>query len=412
MWRWLVLALGMAVSTVPTGTVAAASGASDPSIVIGFVATRSGAGAIAGLDAADGFALALKQLGGRFGNQEVRVVSIDDKGSPDVAAKAVRRLIQSERLDVVISAVSPSALAAMRAPLLRSRLFVLNLQTPPPALAGAECSADMFTLAPPADAPHQLLGQYLLTAEARKVVIVAPESRLADLAVLAFKRGFPLDVTVLRARRGAATYGRELARIAALRPDAVYSLLGGGMGGAFIRAYDEADGPELAPLYVQPEAIARPLLPSMGDAALDVGAVSAWSPDLEAGANKRMVADFEAEFGRPASEMVARGYDAALLLDAVLKAVGGKTGDGDAVRDALRRTEFQSVRGFFRFAHNHQPVLAYELITVVRDARGRLSHEVVAPLAREWLDPAAATCPMHWPEEYAPPPVKAGRKGG
>lgn len=406
---WAVLALVLLSVQVPV-QAAGLSGANDPSIVVGFIATRSGAGAIAGLDSADGFSLALKQLGGRFSNQEVRVVAVDDKGSPDVARRQLTRMITSERLDMIVTAVSPSSLAAMLKPLVASRLFVLNLEMPPPRVSGADCSMNMFSLAPPNDAPHQVLGYHLVAEGVRRLVVVAPETGLADLAVAALKSSFPFEVTVLRPKRGAATFDREIRRIGEIKPDAVYSLLVGGMGAAFIRAYDVAGGKDVAPLYATAEAIARPLLPAMGDAALDVHAVANWSPDLEAGANKRLVSDFDGEFGRPASEQAARGYDAALLLDAAVKANNGKTNDAEAMRAALRRAEFPSVRGLFHFNHNHQPIMAYLLLKVARDARGRLTEEIIQSLHKEWRDPHTSACTMHWADEYVPVQPKPSKK--
>lgn len=408
--RWLA-SLMAAVMALPVAAPAAGlSGASDPSIVIGFVTTRSGAGAIAGLDAVDGFSLALKQLGGRFSNQEVRVLALDDKGSADTARKQVARLIQSERLDMVVASVSVPALAAMTKPLAATRVFVLNLETPPLALARGECGPNMFTLAPPGEAPHQILGHHLVTEGARHVVVISPENALADQAIEAFKAAFPFDVTVLRARRGATTFERELKRIGEIRPDAVYTLLNGGTGTAFIRSYDAGGGKELAPLYATADAVARPLLPAMGDAALEVRAIANWTADIDNPGNKRFVGDFETEFGRPATERAARGYDAALLLDAAIKANNGKTHDGDALRSAFRRAEFSSLRGTFHFAHNHQPVMSYYLVKVGRDQRGRLSHETLAQVARDWREPHTNACAMHWPEEYVPPTPKPTRK--
>lgn len=401
-----------ALASVPVAARAAGlSGAADPSIVIGFVATRTGAGAIASQDAVDGFSLGLKQLGGRFSNQEIRVVAVDDRGRADVAGKALERAIRSERLDVVVTAVSQPSMAAMMTSLDKTRLFVLTLEEPPAALAGADCQPNLFSLAPPSSAPHHLLGSHLVAEGVRKVVVLAPQTGLAKQSVAEFRQTFPFDVTVLSPKLGAATYDRELRRIGEIKPDVVYSLLTGGMGGAFIRAYDEAGGKDLAVLYVDSDAIARPALPALGDAAIDVRAVVNWVADQDVPGNKRFISDYEVEFGRSPSEHSARGYDAVMLLESVIKATGGKTGDGEALRAAFRRAEFTSVRGPFHFNHNHQPIMGYSLVQVERDQRGRLGHETIGPLAKEWRDAAAAACSMHWPEEYVPVTPKPAKRG-
>lgn len=402
--------LAFALALVPTASLALppGSGASDPSIVIAIVATTSGPGAVAGQDLVDGFTLALRQLGGRFANQEVRVVTADDKGSPDNARQQIRRLLERERLDVVLTGVSAPSMLAMAKPLAESRLFVLDLDQAPANMAGAECSPYLFGLAAPTDGVHEALGQHLAAEQARRLVVVGPDAPRTTGAVSALKRTFPGEVAaVLTARPGATTYDREITRIRALKPDAVYTVLSGGMGVAFVRAYDAAGLRAEMPLFAAWPLVERPMLPAMGDAALDIVSIAPWSPDLDSIPNKRLVTDFESEYGRPATTWAAQGYDAAFLLDAALKATNGKTGDAESLRTALRRADFVSVRGGFKFNSNHFPVLSYYLRKVVRDPKGRLTNEMRGTVLKDWRDREAASCPLRWVEEVPPPaPVK------
>lgn len=385
------------------------SGASDPSIVIGMMATLTGPGAVAGQDMVDGFNLGLKQLGGRFSNQEVRVVVIDDKGAPDLARQQVARLQERDRLDVVLTALSAPSLMAVTPQLLAARLFVLNLNQAPASLAGADCSPFLFSLAAPADGVHEALGQYLAAQGLRRVVVVGPETVLTTDAVTALKRTFPGEVArVLHPKPGATTFGRELDAIAAIRPDAIYSLMTGGMGGAFVRAWAGWPLKNEVPLFPVWQMVERPLLPAMGEAAQGLVGIGTWTPDLDSIPNRRFVTDFEGEYGRPASTWAAEGYDAVFLLDAALKATGGKTGDADALRAALRRAEFVSVRGGFRFNTNHYPVLSYYLRQIGLDAKGHATLETRSVVLKDWRDRQAAACPMRWAEE--PPPAQPTKK--
>lgn len=401
MLRRLIAAL---ILTLVWSDARALPGASDPSVVVGVVATLTGPGATAGQDVVDGFNLGLKQLGGRFSNQEVRVVLADDKGSPDVARQQVTRLLERERLDMVLTAVSAPSLATIVQPLTGARLFVLNLDQMPASLAGADCSPWLFSLAAPPDGVHEALGQYLTADKVRRVAVVVPPNGPSAAAVAAFKHTFTGEVVaVLSPKPGATTFADELAQIRKLKPDAIYSLLTGGMGGAFVRAWGEWPLKAEVALYPVWQAVERPFLPAMGEAAVDLPSIGTWAADLDAAPNRRMVVDFEAEYGRPATTWAARGYDAAFLLDGALKATNGKTGDSDAVRNALRRADFVSVRGPFKFASNHTPVLNYVLRRVGRDAKGRPTQELRSLVLKEWRDRQAATCPMRWVEEPLPP---------
>ncbi|HTH17414.1 MAG TPA: ABC transporter substrate-binding protein, partial [Magnetospirillum sp.] len=355
MLRRLATALLLLAGSTPALALPTGSGASDPSVVIGVVATLTGPGSIAGQDTVDGINLALKQLGGRFSNQEVRVVVTDDKGSPDVARQQLHRLLERERLDVVLAAGSAPSLAAMLPALDDRRLFLFTLGQVPPEVGGPQCSPWLFNIEAPPDGVHEALGQYLAAEKARRVVVVGPAGAMTANAVAAFKHTFPGEVVaVLNPKPGATTYAPEIEAIAKAKPDAIYSLLTGGMGAAFVRAWGSSTLKGEVPLYPLWSTVERQFLPSMGEVQ-DLPSIGTWSADVDTPANKRMVTDFEVEYGRPASTWVAQGYDAVFLLDGALKATNGKTVNPDAVRNALRRADFVSTRGSFKFSTNHMP---------------------------------------------------------
>lgn len=403
----ILLALLLAILPVQTRAQQAGA-AGDPAIVVGVLASLSGPGAQAGQDVLDGFYLALRHLGGRFANQEVRVEVADDGGTPDKAIQSGARLLERGRIDVVLTAISQSSLAAVIRPLVGARMFVLNLDTAPPALAGAECNPWLFDLAGQTDGLHEAAGQVFAAERYRRVVVIGPDTPQAAQAVLALRRTFPGEVAAtITPRHGAATFDAEIAQLSELAPDAVYSLLTGGTSTAFIRGYHRAGLKAGMPLFGLWRAFERPMLPALGDGGIDIASISGWSPDIDLPVNRRMVVDFEAEHGRAATTWVAQGYDAALLLESALKVTGGRTHDSEALRQALRRAEFTSVRGPWRFNTNHFPLSNLYLRRTIRDSKGRLTNENRGLVLKDWHDRQAAACPMRWTIETAPPAKKA-----
>ena len=89
----------------------------DP-VKVGMITTLSGGGASLGIDARDGFMLAIKNSG----NTDVDVVIEDDQQKPDVAVQIADKMIQSDKVDVLTGiiwsnlamAVVPAATAAWR----------------------------------------------------------------------------------------------------------------------------------------------------------------------------------------------------------------------------------------------------------------------------------------------------------
>jgi len=387
----------------------ATTAAGNPTIVVAIIATLGGPGGMAGQDVVDGFTTALRQMGGRFANQEVRVQVVDDHGSPDTALQVTRRLLEREKVDFVLTAVSQAAMAAIIRPLLDAKVFVINLDAAPAALAGPDCNPWLFEVGTPPDAVNEAAGTYFANEKFRRVVVVGPDSPATAAAVAALRRTWNGEIAaVLRPRHGAATYAPEVARLRALAPDAVYTLLTGGMGLSFVRDYVASGLKSDIPLIGAWTGFERPSLTAMADQGLDIANIAPWSPDLDTPLNKRMVADFETEYGRPATSWVAHGYDAALLLESAMKTTSGRTSDHDAVRHGLRRAEFTSVRGGFHFDSNHMPVLGLYLRRVAHDAKGRLTEELHGVLLKDWHSREIAQCPMRWIEEPAPDPSKAG----
>lgn len=409
--RRAALAVLFAFLVVPADPAVAGSGARDPSIVVGILATLTGPGAIAGQDVVDGFNVALKQVGGRFANQEVRVVVADDKGSPDVARQQVKRLLERERLDVVITAVSTASLVSVLRPLIDSKLFVLNVDNAPLALAGAECSQWVFEIGAPPSARMEVLGQYLTQERMRRVMVIGADLPPTAEMVAELQRTFAGEILLHKVKPGEARYGDQIERAASLQPDAVVSLLSGGMGTAFLRAWGETNLKKDIPAFAPWRSLERTVLPALGDGGLDLMAVATWSPDLDNPVNKRMQSEFDIEYGRPSTSWSARGYDAALLLEGALKVTGGRTADTESFRAAIRRADFHSVRGTFRFATNHTPVQNYLLRKVTRDAKGRVTNEIRQVLAKDWRDRQSPSCPMRWEEELPPPPPAVKKPG-
>jgi len=388
---------------------AAVPGSGDPAITVAVLATLTGPQAMAGQDVVDGFGLGLKQLGSRFANQEVRVVVVNDRGSPDTALQGVRHLLEHDRVNFVLTAVSPGALAATLPALVEARIFVLNLGAAPAALAGAGCSMWLFDLGGQTDGVHEAAGVQMATDQVRRLAVIGAEGPVSRDAVAALKRTFPGEiVATLTPRHGATTFDAELAEIQRLKPDAVYDLLTGGMGVAFVRAWEHGGLKAETPLYAPWMGFERSMLPAMGEAALEINTLGTWAADFDNPANHRFAQDFESEVGRPASTWAALGFDSANLLDAALKGAQGHAHDPEPLRAALRRAEFASLRSGFHFNTNQFPIVTYWNRKVVRDPKGRLTNETRAVALKEWRDHQAASCPMRW--EEAPPPPKPPAK--
>ena len=89
-----------------------------------------------------------------------------------------------------------------------------------------------------------------------------------------------------------------------------------------------------------------------------------------------------------------QAYDAALLIDSALKATKGKLSDRDALKAALKKADFQSLRGKFKFGVNQYPIQDFFLVRAAKRADGKYQTEIVEKVFTDYVDPYASECAM------------------
>lgn len=94
------------------------------------------------------------------------------------------------------------------------------------------------------------------------------------------------------------------------------------------------------------------------------------------------------------SVYAAQAYDTAMMMDAAVRDVKGELDDKKAVRSALKKANFKSVRGEFTFGHNQYPVQDYYLRTVVKDADGKPTNRTLNKVFTRRQDSFAAQCTL------------------
>ena len=110
---------------------------------------------------------------------------------------------------------------------------------------------------------------------------------------------------------------------------------------------------------------------------------------------KEVVAAFRKKYDdRYPTVYAAQAYDVVMAMDAAVRAVGGKVSDREAVLAALKKADFKSVRGEFRFGNNQYPIQDYYLRTIGRDTQGRITNRTLNKVFTAHQDIYAGQCPM------------------
>jgi len=372
-----VLALGVGVSGLAVA---------EP-IKVGMITTLSGGGAGLGVDARDGFNLAIKLSGAK----DIEVVTEDDAMKPELAVQIADKMIQSDQVDLLTGIIWSNLAMAVVPNAVAQGKFYLSVNAGPSPLAGAKCDKNYFNVAYQNDNFHEAAGNYAQTQGIKKMFILAPNYPAGTDSLNGFKRFYKGELAgEVYTKLGQTDYAAEIAQIRASGADSVFFFLPGGMGIAFMKQYAQSGVtiPVMGPGF----SFSQDVLGAIGDAAIGAKNTASWSPDLDNAKNKEFVTAFKAEYNRLPSIYAAQAFDTGSLIAATAAKVSVK--DADAFRAALAEAKFDSVRGKFKFNTNHHPIQDFYVREVYKDADGVLTNKIIATSFTDHTDAYAAECKM------------------
>jgi branched-chain amino acid transport system substrate-binding protein len=386
------LAAGTALA-FSVGPVAAQS----KSVKIGFVSTFSGPTAVIGNDMRNSFELALDHLGRKMGGLPVEVIYEDDAQKPDVGLQKTQKLIQSDRVDFVVGYIWSNVLLASFKPVIDSQTFLISANAGPNQIAGELCSPWFFSTSWQNDQTPQAVGQYMNTKGVKSVYLIGPNYAAGKDMLQGVQSTFKGKIVGqdLTKWPDQLDFSAELSKVRAANPEAVFVFYPGAAGVQFLNQYAQAGLKGKIPLYTA-FTIDSLSLPRQKELALGVPGAQHWVNDLPNDANKKYVADFKAQHKNYPSFYGAQSYDAANLINSAVVAAKGDLSKKDAMRDEMRKANYKSVRGPYKYGNNHFPIQNFYLQDVVKDADGELTLKTVATIVENSQDEHAKKCPMKW----------------
>jgi branched-chain amino acid transport system substrate-binding protein len=385
---WIAVALATALA----GPAQAAD-----RIKIGFLSTMTGPGAVLGKDMANGAALALDRLGGRMAGVPAELLVEDDQQEPQVGIQKAQKLLERDKVDVLAGTIFGNVTQAVVGVAKPSGVIMVATVGAIPQILGPECHENHFTMSWIIDANYEAVGNYLNDRNVRSAALMVPNYVAGKLVTDGFKRTFKGEIKgEIYTKLNQPDYSVELAQVRSPRPEAVVVFYPGGMGINFLKQYKQAGMMEQMPVYSSVFIADESTFPALGDIPLGMVTTSNWSPELDNAANREFVSAYVARHGTRPTSMAAMGFDTIMLIAAAARDAQGKVEDRDRFRAALRQAKFESVRGAFRFNHNHFPIQSYYVNQVAKDAQGKLYNKLVGVALRDVADAYHAACPMKW----------------
>jgi branched-chain amino acid transport system substrate-binding protein len=397
-------------------------------IKIGFISTFTGPPAVIGNDMRNSFELALEHLSRKIAGKPIEVIYEDDQSRPDVGLQKSRKLIESDRVDFVVGFIWSNALLASLKPIVDSQTFLISSNAGPSQIAGERCSPFFFSTSSQNAQTGEAVGHFMNKKGIKTVFLVGPNYPASIDLLLGgvfntFKGEMKGSLTSWPDRPGPASpqtvielptvidpkygvaFGPELPehqgysgimlKIRALKPDAVFAFYPGAASVRFLEQYAQSGLKGEIPLYTA-FTIDETTLPVLNDLAFAVFGAQQWVNDLPNEMNRKFVADYKAKHQRGPSFYGAQSYDALNLINSAVIAANGNVDNKDAMRDEMRKANYASVRGPYKYGNNHFPIQNFYLQEVIKDTDGSLGLKTISTIAKDSQDQFHDKCPMKW----------------
>ena len=364
-------------------------------VKIGMITTLSTKAGYLGEEVRDGFRLAIEQEGGRLGGVPVDLLVDDDGRKPEKARQIAERYIKRDGVKIVTGIIFSNVAIAVVPKVVRDDVIYVSPNAGPSLLAGKGCHKNYFNVAYQNDNLDEVVGKYVTEAGYKDLYLLAPNYPAGKDHLAGFKRYFKGNIVgEVYTKLGQSDYAAEIAALRAAKPDAVFFFLPGGMGINFLKQYSQAGLNQSIPVFGPAFSFDERLLKAVGDAALGVKNGSQWTHDLDNPSNKQFVAAFRQAYGRTPTLYASQGYDAARLIGSALKSVKGNVSKIDALRKAIRKAEFDTVRGKFAFSANQHPIQDLYIREVVKDSRGNYTNKTLETVFTDHANVYVDQCKM------------------
>ena len=335
----LVVALGLAVAVAPPPAWAQQKGP----IKIGFIAPMTGGAAQVGKDMVNGLMMYLAEHGNQIAGRKVEVIVEDNQGSPAVALTKLRKLVESDKVQVLAGGLFAHVGYALAPKVDEYKVPMLY-----PVMA-----ADDLTQRKPtkwvvrtgwtSSQPSHPFGEYAAkTLGYKKVVTIGMDYAFGYEVIGGFQKTFEEHggqiIQKLWAPIGTTDFAPYLSQIRK-DADAVFALMVAVSSLRFPKQYENAGLKARLPLIGGGTTFDEFVLPSLGDEAIGGMSPLIYSAAIDTPINKKFVKDYRAKFGKVPSYYSETCYTAGRWIDEAAKAINGDLENREKFLAALRKVE-------------------------------------------------------------------------
>jgi branched-chain amino acid transport system substrate-binding protein len=378
----------LARALVAAAVMAAFAGAAQAqeTLKIGLLATLEGPFAVPGQDSMRGAELALKQRNGMAGGKKIEFIKASSNAQPDVAVNAARKLVEQDKVPIMIGPLSGSEGVAVKN---------YSKSQPGVTFVNGASGAQETTLVDPSPNFFRFntegaqwmvgLGDYALSKGYKKMALISEDYSFPYSQVQGFMGGYCKGggkmVQKIWVPLGTKDYASAIAQIPT-DVDALLVVLGGSDAVNFLTQYEQAGGDK--PMIGGSITVDQTVLGYRGkrrDSIIGTASAGPMADSIDTPEWKKFVADYRSTFkdGLPSPSLFAFLYyiNTSAVLEG-LDAVKGDLSDGHKkFREALTKLELKTPVGTYKLDSNRNAIGPTFITEVAKGPDGKFFNKVV-----------------------------------
>jgi branched-chain amino acid transport system substrate-binding protein len=325
----------------------AATGAFAEDVKVGVVLPLTGGLAPVGKQVQAGIKMYMDKNGATVAGKKIDLIIKDDAGVPDNSKRLAQELIVNDKVAIVGSGITPSAMAigplstqakTANVVMVSGTSGVINPNNP-------YMVRTSFTLGQQSG----IIAEWAAKNGSKKVAIVqsdwAPGAEATAVFTDAFTKAGGQIVETIKVPLANPDFAPFLQRARDANPDSLFVFVPASQAGTFSKQFAERGLDKAGIKLIGPGDIVDDNdLPGMGDSMLGVVTAGIYSAHHNSPTNKEYVAAFKKANGFRPNFISLGGYDGMHLMYEALKKTQGKT-DGDALINAMKGMKWESPRG-------------------------------------------------------------------
>ena len=382
---WVRSMIGAAAAVAVSG----AAWAQGAPIKIGVLATLEGPFAAGGADGMRGAELAIRQRGGTVAGRKIEMVRASSNANPDVAVNAVRKLVEQDKVDIVVGPLSGGeGIAVKDYSKTQPNLTFINGGSGAQATTLVNPSPNFFRFNTEGAQWMVGLGKAAIDKGYKRVMVIAEDYAFPYSQVQGFMAEFCKLGGKVPVKAWVPLGGKDYSSVIARIPkdvDALLVVLGGADAVNFLNQYEAAGGDK--PMMGGSITVSQDVLNYRGkrrDSLVGTMSAGPYADSFDGADWKAFVADYQKNYpvsagGYPSPSLFALVYytNMKAALDA-LDAVKGDLSGGQAkYRQALSSLQLRMPTGTVRLDANRQAIGTTFVTEVGKDSKGELTTRVL-----------------------------------